>query len=172
MWGQFPTIASIVVLSILLIWGAVSDLKGRRIPNLLNLAIALTAPLGWWAMGLTFWPGIGLQFAVALAVFLPLFLMFALNAMGGGDVKMLTALALWVAPRLVMPMLLVMAVVGGLLAAAMLVHYRLTAPDDDDVTEAPTRPAPEVPYGVAIAVAGLWAVHQQYINHLMAITPN
>ena len=183
MWGQFPTVASIAVLSVLLIWGAVCDLKARRIPNALNLAIALSAPLGWWAMGLSLWPDVGLQFAVALAVFLPLFLMFTLNAMGGGDVKMLTALALWIAPHLVMPMLLVMALVGGVLAAAMLVHHRLTAPDDaEHAPDEPGRPAPEVagpevaapevPYGVAIAVAGLWAVHQQFINHLMAITPN
>ncbi len=176
MWGTYASLALIAVLSMMLIAAAVSDLKSRTIPNLLNLAIALLAPLFWLAQGLEPWPDMAWQVAGAAAVFLPFFLLFAINAMGGGDVKMIAALALWLFPRDLLGMLFVMAVVGGGIAAAMLIHHRLNAPDPDpatpDVLPPDNRPAPEVPYGVAIAVAGLWALHQHYLNHLPLTTAN
>jgi prepilin peptidase CpaA len=60
---------------------------------------------------------------------------------------------------LFLPTLTVMALAGGILSAAMLIHVRIR-PSDKPV---------EVPYGVAIAVAGLWVLHQHYLNHFQAI---
>ncbi len=163
----------------------ITDLRWRIIPNWLNLGIALTAPLAWYAQGLSLWPDIAIQLAVAAGVFLPFVILFAIGAMGGGDVKLLAAMALWITPALVMPFLLVMAVLGGIIAGAMLVHLRARRSDpahaenpqqtnvsqlngqgstaDDATTE-----APEVPYGVAIGLAGWWVVHQQYLNHFLS----
>lgn len=155
MSGGFFTYLSVALLGTMLLIAAVSDLRHRIIPNWLNLAIALTAPLAWWGAGLSPWPDIALQIGAALAVFAFFTLHFALGGMGGGDVKLLGALALWIDASLLLPLLLLMSIFGGIIAAVMLVQMRLRK----------TKEKPELPYGVAIAAAGLWALYQQYINH-------
>lgn len=147
------------VLGLLMIAAAISDLRSRTISNELNAAMALLAIPFWIASGLAAWPDVPIQFGAAFAVFLVFAGLFAIGAMGGGDVKMIGAVMLWVPLPLFLPMLTVMAVVGGILSAAMLIHMKMR-PSDKPV---------EVPYGVAIAVAGLWALHQQYLNQFQAI---
>ena len=57
----------LVALAIALLIAAFTDLKSRRIANWLNGAIALGAPLFWWASDMALWPDIALQVGVALA---------------------------------------------------------------------------------------------------------
>lgn len=147
------------VLGLLMIAAAISDLRSRTISNELNAAMALLAIPFWVATGLSLWPDIPIQFGAALAVFLVFAGLFAIGAMGGGDVKMIGAVMLWVPLPMFLPMLTVMAVGGGILSAVMLVRMKMR-PSDKPV---------EVPYGVAIAAAGLWALHQQYLNQFQAI---
>lgn len=147
------------LLAVLMIAAAISDLRSRSISNGLNAAIALLAIPFWLVSGLTLWPEVPIQFGAAFAVFLAFVGLFAVGAMGGGDVKMIGAVMLWIPLPLFMPTLTVMAVAGGILSAIMLVHIKLR-PSDKPV---------EVPYGVAIAAAGLWALHQQYFNQFQAI---
>ena len=126
---------------------------------MLNLVIALTAPLAWVAQDLALYPDIAWQIGAAIAVFGAFAGLFFIGGIGGGDVKMIGALALWIDYRLILPLLMVMALVGGLIAAAMLIRDKFRKSDAK----------PEVPYGVAIAIAGFWAIHQQFINHLPTI---
>lgn len=147
------------LLGLLMIAAAISDLRSRTISNELNAAMALLAIPFWIASGLSPWPDVPIQFGAAFAVFLVFAGLFAIGAMGGGDVKMIGAVMLWIPLPLFMPMLMVMAVGGGILSAVMLIHMKLR-PSDKRV---------EVPYGVAIAAAGLWALHQQYLNQFQAI---
>ncbi|WP_447762820.1 A24 family peptidase [Sphingopyxis panaciterrae] len=147
------------LLAVLMIAAAVSDLRSRMISNNLNAAMALLAIPFWIAIGLPVWPDVPIQFGAAFAVFLLFAGLFAIGAMGGGDVKMIGAVMLWMPLPLFLPMLTIMAVGGGILSAMMLVHIKLR-PSDKPV---------EVPYGVAIAAAGLWALHQQYFNQFQAI---
>ena len=147
------------VLGLLMIAAAISDLRSRTISNELNAAMALLAIPFWVATGLSLWPDIPIQFGAAFAVFLVFAGLFAIGAMGGGDVKMIGAVMLWVPLPLFLPMLTVMAVGGGILSAVMLVRMKMR-PSDKPV---------EVPYGVAIAAAGLWALHQQDLNQFQAI---
>ena len=135
-------------LAIALLIAAFTDIRRRQITNWLNGAIALAAPLYWWASGLDLWPGVALQLGVALAVFAVGAGLFAIRAMGGGDVKLLTALALWVPPLVFMKLLIVMALVGGALTVGMGVWHVMRRRKD--------RLA--VPYGVAIAFGGLWVM--------------
>lgn len=100
------------LLAIALLFAAVTDLKRRQIDNWLNAAIALTAPLFWWAGGLSLWPDVALHIGVALAAFAVAAGLFALGQMGGGDVKLIAALALWFPPAGFVQMLIVMAVLG------------------------------------------------------------
>ena len=153
------TLGLMAVLGLLMIAAAISDVRSRTISNELNAAMALLAIPFWITSGLALWPDVPLQFGAAFAVFLVFAGLFAIGAMGGGDVKMIGAVMLWIPLSLFMPTLTVMAIGGGILSAAMLIHMKLR-PSDKPV---------EVPYGVAIAAAGLWALHQQYLNQFQAI---
>lgn len=147
------------ILGLMMVAAAISDLRTRTISNELNAAMALLAIPFWMASGLALWPDMPMQFGAAFAVFLVFAGLFAIGAMGGGDVKMIGAVMLWIPLPLFMPMLTIMAVAGGILSAVMLIRMKLRRSDA----------AVEVPYGVAIAVAGLWALHQQYLNQFQAI---
>lgn len=153
------SLALMALLAVLMIVAAVSDLRSRTISNNLNAAMALLAIPFWIAIGLPLWPDVPIQFGAAFAVFLVFAGLFAIGAMGGGDVKMIGAVMLWMPLPLFLPMLTIMAIGGGILSAVMLVHVKLR-PSDGPV---------EVPYGVAIAAAGLWALHQQYLNQFQSI---
>ncbi|PKP92851.1 MAG: peptidase, partial [Alphaproteobacteria bacterium HGW-Alphaproteobacteria-14] len=96
------TYGLLIALAIALVVAAFTDIRRRQIDNWLNGAIALGAPLFWWSSGLALWPDVAIQLGMALAAFALLAGLFALKAMGGGDVKLLTVLALWVRPELFM----------------------------------------------------------------------
>lgn len=106
-------------LAMALIVAAFTDLKSRTIGNKLNLAIAAGAPLFWLATGLDLWPGIAIQIGIAAATFAICALFFAIRQMGGGDVKLLTALALWFPPTNFVGLVLIMAMLGWVLTLVM-----------------------------------------------------
>jgi prepilin peptidase CpaA len=142
------TYGLLAALAIALVVAAVTDLRSRRIGNELTAAIALAAPLFWWASGLSLWPGAAGQLAVAAITFAICAGLFAIRAMGGGDVKLLAALALWIEPALFVRLILAMAVLGGVLTLLMLVAKAIRGGGEQVA----------VPYGVAIAIAGLWVI--------------
>ncbi|MEP7315232.1 MAG: prepilin peptidase, partial [Sphingomicrobium sp.] len=88
----------LIGLAVALVWAAIVDVRTFTISNRLNAAIALLAPLYWWSIGLPLWPDAAIQIGVAAAVFAALALTFAIGMMGGGDVKLAAALALWFSP--------------------------------------------------------------------------
>ena len=143
----------LVGLAIALVIAAFTDLRRRQIDNWLNAAIALGAPLFWWASGVSLWPGVAIQLGVALAAFMVLAGLFALRAMGGGDVKLLTALALWIEPGLFLQLLIVMALAGGLLTIVLGAWHVMRRQRDKLA----------VPYGVAISIGGLWLLAIHYL---------
>lgn len=139
-------------LAIALLIAAVTDLRSRKIGNWLNGAIALGAPLFWWANGLSLWPEVAMQLGIALAAFVVLAGLFAMRAMGGGDVKLLTALALWIKPGWFLELVVVMALLGGILTIAFAAWHMMRA----------RKERLTIPYGVAIASAGLWVLSAHY----------
>lgn len=147
----------IALLALLLLVAAGDDLRRRVIPNWLTAAIALGAIGWWWCAGLAPWPDVALRIAVALGALLLFAGLFALGAMGGGDVKLIAALALWLAPGQLLRMLLWMGMIGGALTLAMLAISRLRR----------TGP-PEVPYGVAIAGAALLVLANDVLTIMVA----
>jgi prepilin peptidase CpaA len=132
-------------------WG---DIRTRTIPNWLNLTIALAAPASWWASGMSPWPDMAIQVGIAALVFALFAGAFALGMMGGGDVKLIAALALWLPFGPLFDMLLLMAVLGGVLTLVMLVLHRLQKAQGQ----------PEIPYGVAIALAGIVVLANQNLT--------
>ena len=141
------------VLALMLLAASWLDLRSRTIPNGLNLAIALLAIPFWWASGLEIWPGVALQIGLAVAVFAFFTLAFLVGAMGGGDVKMLGALALWVPGNALLPLVVIMSLAGGVLTLGMVIRHRL----------ARNQGQLEIPYGVAIAFAGLWLISERFL---------
>ncbi len=145
--------ALLAALAIALVAAACTDIASRRIGNRLNAAIALGAPVFWYASGLALWPGVALQLAVALASLAILAGLFAMRVMGGGDVKLLAALALWIEPVLFVQLLVLMALLGGVLTILM-GCWHIARRQRERLT---------IPYGVAIAAAGLWIIGVHYL---------
>ncbi len=136
---------------------ASSDLLTMRISNKLVLflvasfcvlAIAINLPLQQFAM----------HVACALVVLAAGFAFFALRWVGGGDAKLAAATTLWLGFGLTLPYLVYAALLGGALTLAILAlrrmplspiiaRYRWLERLHDSKTG--------VPYGIALAVAGL-----------------
>lgn len=146
MTGEYFRVALLCALGALLIAAAITDLRARIISNRLNLAVAALAPLWWLANGYALWPDMAVQLLVGAAIFTLFAALFALGMMGGGDVKLLTALALWFPWQAVLSLVVLMALLGGVVTLATVIHHRMTK----------RLGQPEIPYGVAISLAALW----------------
>jgi prepilin peptidase CpaA len=142
-------------LAALLVVAAVVDVRTFTISNRLNLTVALLAPVYWLSVELSIWPGVAVQLAAGAAVFLVLAAAFYAGMMGGGDVKLAAALALWFPPASTLKFLVFMSLAGGLLTLLLLVWHRVKRREG----------RPEIPYGVAIAFGGLAILAQPYLNH-------
>ena len=151
--GMFTEILLGVLLIALLV-AAVIDVRTFTISNRLNAFIALLAPLFWWSSGLPFWPDAAIQVGVAVIVFVVLAGAFYAGMMGGGDVKLAAAVALWFSPASTLMFLVLMSLAGGVLTLVVVAIHR-------------TRKKlgkPEVPYGVAIACGALAILTQRFLN--------
>jgi len=152
MQGGYFSYALLAGLAIALLVAAFTDLRRRQIDNWLTGGIALAAPLFWLASGLGPWE-IGYQLAIALATISVLAGLFAIGAMGGGDVKLLAALALWIQPMAFLSLLIVMAIAGGMITV-IFAGWHIARRCEGKVA---------VPYGIAISIAGLWVLTTQYL---------
>ncbi len=142
-------------LAIGLLISAYTDIKYRLILNAVTAPIALAAPLYWYAVGDFTLTGIGTHLAIAASVFVFFALLFRFGAMGGGDVKLFSALALWFNLVWVMRLVVVASLLGALVTIIFwLIHKR----------RGQSGPV-QVPYGIAIALAGLWVVSEHIFNH-------
>ena len=112
MSGAVFSYALLAALATALLVAAFTDCRRREIDNGLNAAIALAAPLWWLSMGLG-WIEIGMQLVLCAITFALACVLFALRQMGGGDVKLLTVLALWFPAGSFMQLVMLMAVIGG-----------------------------------------------------------
>ncbi|HSI16431.1 MAG TPA: prepilin peptidase [Sphingomonas sp.] len=156
MGGINLNVALLAALVLLLVSAGVEDARTREIANWKNAAILALAPLWWWSNGLSLLPDVAIQLAIGGVVFALFCGAFYFNWMGGGDVKMIGALALWLPFQALAWMLIVMSLLGGALTVLLVVE-RLVRRKDGNI---------EIPYGVAIALAGLIAIREPLFNHL------
>jgi len=154
MGDVFATIL-LVALGLLLVSAGIEDARKRTIANWKNAAIAGLAPLWWIATGLSPWPDMALLLLSGVVVFALFALAFHFGMMGGGDVKMLGALALWLPLQPLVWLLILMSLIGGLLTVVMMIEHRWRK------SESPL----EIPYGVAIAIAAIVVFYQPNLNH-------
>ena len=132
---------------------AVFDVVRMEIPDTLSIVIliaglvfgALTPGFGW----LSHLAAPALVFAFGL-------LAFARGWLGGGDVKVLTATAVWTGLGGLLPQWTVMAMAGGVLVLTLTaVRAGLAGRDAASLPEM-ARPGAKYPYAVAIAAGTLW----------------
>ncbi len=148
----------ILVLGGLLVSAGIQDARTREIANWKTATVALMAPLWWYANGLDVWPDMALQIGVALAVFAVFLVAFHFGMMGGGDVKLIVALSLWLPFPAFLSMLMVMSIAGGVVTVVMMIERGIKN----------TAGRIEVPYGVAIAFAGLLALREPLLNQFQS----
>jgi prepilin peptidase CpaA len=149
--------AALAVYIFPLVLAGISDFRTLRIPNYLTVALAAAFPLAALAAGQPVdWLS---HIEAGLLVFAGGAVLFAFGTMGGGDVKLLAATALWAGLGQVMPLLAMVAIVGGVFALVMLA---LRHPLAQTAILASLRRIPDfaqkrmpIPYGIPIAIAGL-----------------
>ena len=165
-WIQLIAAAATMIL---LVTAAITDITRYRIRNVVVYAIVIA-----FAVGAAFnfsWPGIAWSVGAGVAMYLLGAGLFAFGLFGGGDVKLIAAMALWTGFADLQRFLLVMTAAGGLLAIVWLIRRRLQRPaianepasspnalsSDAPSSDAPNHPKVpnRIPYGVAIALAGL-----------------
>jgi prepilin peptidase CpaA len=167
--GSYAQLAGGAVFTLLLVVGCVTDLRTRKIPNELVLAIlvtgwvyALTAGDPWRSLRGSL-AGTAVGFGIWIAFYL-------VGVIGAGDVKFFAAAGAWLGPSATWRAALAAAVVGGVLAVAFLVMERrlgvvlkkialaassgslATVPEQTVVPNAKHQP---LPYGVALAIGAL-----------------
>jgi prepilin peptidase CpaA len=156
-------------MAILTLAAALCDLRSRRIPNWLTVS-GLAAGLALQG-ALAGWPGVraaALGCGLALLIYMPL---FAVRAIGGGDVKLMAAVSALAGPQSWLVIFILASLTGGVLALLLILSRGVAGQALMNalhiVTEAgrmrpPYRSRPEldiehpkalsVPHGVAIAV--------------------
>lgn len=153
-----------VVFFALLAWACASDLRARRIPNLVVVLLAASGVL--FSVSVRPFPqslghtlgGLGL----GLAMWLPFWL---LRMLGAGDVKLFAAAAAWLGPSLAFEGALLTALFGGVLSLAYMLAghgfsftllrlgHAMREPEvlrESLPSRLPAR-MPRMPYGLAIA---------------------
>jgi prepilin peptidase CpaA len=147
--------------------GAFSDVRSARIPNELTYtAITAAIVLRTVLLGLFGLKTCGLGILIAGGFFA---LLFVLGAMGGGDLKMMTAIGAWVGGNHILTVLIAIGLAGGVLAitsaifnrntiqtvrsTARLIAYRFTSglqPHPEMNVQA--HGSRRIPFGLAIAI--------------------
>jgi prepilin peptidase CpaA len=150
----------------LLVCAAMSDIAARTISNKICALLAVLA-----VARLPFFDPSRLTVSVTTTavLFIILFILYARGYLGGGDVKLLSALAIGLSFTSLLQLLTVMSLAGGVIALLHLALRRLPRPSLPPVGSSfvrriyaierwrNLRRAP-LPYGVAIAAGGIWAL--------------
>lgn len=148
-------ISTLCAVMVVLIIAAISDIRHRRIRNILPLILIglygvfiLTAQLQSDTYQVNIINGL-LTGSLTLAGGLVL---FALGAMGGGDVKLAAALSLFAGTQYIAEVLILIALSGGLVTGVTWAYTKLR--QKQNKVDAANRHS--VPYGVAISISGIW----------------
>jgi prepilin peptidase CpaA len=138
-----------------LLWLAVTDIRSRRLPTRVVLAVGALFFVDAATLRLTL-DQVIVHLGLALGVFLVCAALFAAKMLGGGDAKLASVIFLWAGLSLALPALTLISVIGTVVSLVSLATRNMN-PDQ------PSRPlralamfsgARGVPYGVALAFGG------------------
>lgn len=151
--------AMLAVFPLAMLAAAACDAATMRIPNWLTGGLALAFPLAAAGTGLPL-DTLGLHALTGGVALVAGMAVFALGWAGGGDAKLFAATMLWLGPAAAAPYALAAALLGGGLTLALIVFRRVPLPAPLAGQGWLTRlhdPREGVPYGLALAGAGLFA---------------
>lgn len=150
-FGALSRHAVILVFVGFLAAAAIIDLRRFIIPDAIVVAL-----LGLWPLWVVLngHNPIGFTLLGAAVTFAFGVILFAFGLMGGGDVKLMTVVALWAEPAGLPGFLLYTSIAGGMLSIYWLKPVRSYIAPIIGWTEG-LRDNKQIPYGVAIAVGGL-----------------
>ncbi|HEX6858897.1 MAG TPA: prepilin peptidase [Caulobacteraceae bacterium] len=154
--------ALVIAFALLVIVAALKDVTSFTIPNWISAALIVAFFAGAAAAKMP--PaGIGMAAAVGVCALVAGMALFAFNIIGGGDAKLLAAVALWMSWPAILPFLLATALAGGVLALVliqlrsdMMKTYLARGPAWVGRLAA----AADAPYGLAIAIGALVTLPQ------------
>jgi prepilin peptidase CpaA len=156
---------ALIVFPLLMIFAAFSDLFTMTIPNRVSLllvgayfilAFSLRVPL----------EAIGWHASAGLAVLALSFVMYSFSWIGGGDAKLAAATALWLGWGLLAQYGMAASLMGGALTLAILELRRHDLPQrllSVDFVAKLADKSGGVPYGIALACAGLLVYPQSIL---------
>ena len=168
--GSSIQLAGGVVFTLLLVVGCVTDLRTRKIPNELVLAILVTGWLFALAVSQDAMRALVMSLAGTAVGFGIWILFYVVGVIGAGDVKFFAAAGAWLGPGATWRAALVAAVAGGVLAIVVLImEKRLgavlrritlaassrTLVSVPEQAIAPGESRRPLPYGVALAIGAL-----------------
>lgn len=141
-------------------FAVITDFRTLLIPNWISLALlAAFAPFAVLHLPLSAIGGHFLVMAIVLALSV---FFFVVGWVGGGDVKLMSAIALWMGPGHVAAFVVLMALLGGMLAISIMAIEKFGRWLDPRVLNlalfrrlGELADSRQCPYGVAIGVAGL-----------------
>ena len=116
MWGVC------IVISVVLVVAAVIDGYKLKVPNWITFPLVIS---GWIASGLLFgWSGLGWSLVGTVVGLLLLLPAYAIGGMGAGDVKLMAGVGAWLWGMVTFYAFCVSALVGGVIAIAMVLSRR------------------------------------------------
>lgn len=145
-----------------------SDANTFKIPNAVSITLVSAFPV--FALLQLDGSATAYHLGVAMMVFAGAFLLYALGLMGAGDVKMMSAVSLWMGAGIILEFIMLMALLGAAMAIGILVMRRYVVVWRDwaghwsgvarvlDVAE-----SGKVPYGIPIGLAALWYVQKIFM---------
>lgn len=149
---------AVLAMAGLLVWAAAKDALTMTIPNRIVLGVLALYPI--WLLTTNADPDPLWAVAIAAAVLAAGFASFALGLVGGGDAKLLAAVALWAGPAYAAEMMAVVAILGGGLAIVcyltLFARRRLCLARGEPVDTQSSISQQPISYGVAIALGGLY----------------
>ena len=149
---------------LVLLVSAYCDIRFRILPDTASIILIVLAVIRWsWAAD---WAGFGWSFAYAFGLFLLSAAAFARGWVGGGDVKLMSAASFFLGANSFVSFVVVTSLAGGVLSLIVLLRIlasriaimRRPRSEEGGVTAAEHT----VPYGAAIALAGLYILYIQF----------
>lgn len=159
----------LVVFPFLMAYAASSDLLRMQIPNWISLALIAGFAIAALAGGLS-WFEIGLHLGAGFVTLAVTFTLFAFGVIGGGDAKLTAVTAIWVGFGAIVDYLLIGAILGGGLTLALLASRAHPLPMPFARLPFALRLHDRetgVPYGIALAAAGLIVLPQTSLWRLV-----
>ena len=154
---NIPTILALLFYPTLMIYAGIGDLRTMRVPNRLVLML-FAGYVAAIPLVPLFPPNVAWSVAAAAVVFALGLVGFSFGWMGGGDVKLMTVATLWLGAGNVAPFIFYTSIFGAILTIMILIFRSVSLPvalqKRDWISRLHHRDT-GVPYGVAIAAAGV-----------------